>query len=124
MKVCAAVSMLTLGLLSGACIFSDPGWSYVSPDGRPVRDDGVRYQLPRRADLDSRVYASFFSASLSVELDIENASTIPLSVDVNSLVVQDDHGISLVKRADLPTARCGGRANAGTCELEIGRAHV
>jgi hypothetical protein len=107
--------------LATACLGGDPGWNYVSEDGRPVQDDGLRYDVAEVSGLGLRVHASLLAGSLDAELDVTNVSAGPLQVDLGSLVVTDKAGKKLSKRMDLPTRRCGGRQSEELCVLSQGQ---
>ena len=101
----------------GACLPGDPGWHYMSSEGKAIQDDGLRYELPEASGASSRVYGSLFAGTLDVELDIRNTMDQPLEINMRGLTVETSKGNKLRRRIDLPTARCGGKTNGDLCLL-------
>ena len=112
--------VVVLALYANSCIPSDPGWHYKSDRGTAVHDDGLRYELPERAGVKSRVYASLFAGTIDVEIELVNAEHGLLEVDTRALAVKDVMGAMLRKRMDQPP-QCGGQMKAGLCTLAQGQ---
>ena len=65
----------------------DRGWIYRVPQATPVMADGLRYDLDGPEETRLRVYASVFTVSLSVGLEVWNTSGHPLSIEPQGLSV-------------------------------------
>jgi hypothetical protein len=114
------VIVVGLALCAHSCNPSDPGWHYKSDRGTAVHDDGLRYELPERAGVKARVYASLFAGTIDVELEIVNAEQGLLEVNTRALAVKDAGGATLRKRMDRPP-QCGGQLKEGMCTLAQGQ---
>lgn len=71
---------LVVVVLACGCVGSDPGWTYRVSAARPTFEDGQRYRLDGPSAVGLRVYASLFTSSLKVEIDLTNADVSDLDV--------------------------------------------
>ena len=92
----------------------------MSSGGKAVQDDGLRYELPERFGVKSRVYASFFAGTLAVDVDLTNTMENPLEVDMRALAGTNAAGVALRKRVDRGS-HCGGELKGDVCALDRGQ---
>jgi hypothetical protein len=107
--------VLVVALL-GAC---DPGGSYRVPGGTEVMDNGRRFDLAGNSGTSLRVYASWFTSSVRVELAITNKGSTDLSISPKQLRAADRKG-PLHRRDARGGIRCAGREGEELVTLRPG----
>jgi hypothetical protein len=113
-KIAAMVAGTAWSIL--ACMPSDPAWGYVAPQGKPVRGDGVHYEMPVQFGVLPKIHASLFAGKLSLELEMSNVGEQKVTLDSGAFAVRDAAGRKLQARAGVGN-ECSGRVSASECEL-------
>jgi hypothetical protein len=89
----AIAAVLFISLLAGC----DPAWHYIVRNPGVTQNSRQRYTVTATQGLETTVYCSLFAAGLTVEIEIVNSGSSPLSVDPKLLRVTDSKGAELSK---------------------------